>query len=93
MEKMAVILDGAKLTTDVGAEVCFQLGKEEVNRFYTAPQILAGKTNKGLGWLQEQFHRVSWSSLDKASCSKPEMFQVWLSKQCINICATQLNMA
>jgi hypothetical protein len=28
-EKAAVVLDGVKLTTDVGAEVRFQLGNEE----------------------------------------------------------------
>jgi hypothetical protein len=44
-------------------------------------------------WSQERFNQVSWSSLDASICSKPDMFQVWLAKQCIRICATRLNMA
>jgi hypothetical protein len=34
LEKAAVVLDGVKLTTDVGPEVCVQLGMEEAERFY-----------------------------------------------------------
>jgi hypothetical protein len=36
-EKAAAVLDGVKLTTDVGPEVCIQLGMEEAERFYTKP--------------------------------------------------------
>ncbi len=36
-EKAAVVLDGVKLTTDVGAEVRYRLGKEDAERFYTKP--------------------------------------------------------
>jgi hypothetical protein len=34
LEKAAVVLDGVKLTTDVGPEVHLQLGKEEAELFY-----------------------------------------------------------
>jgi hypothetical protein len=79
---------------DVGAEVRYRLGKEEANKFYTRPKFISSGTNEGEpGWLQERFNQVSWSSLDASICSKPDMFQVWLSKQCIGTCATWLNMA
>jgi hypothetical protein len=94
LEKVAIILDGTKQTTDVGAEVCYCLTKEEANKFYTKPTLISGSTNKGgLGWSQERFNQVSWSSLDASICLKPNMLQVWLAKQCIGICATRLNMA
>ena len=85
LEKAAILLDEVKLTTDVGAEVCFWLGKEEAtrNRFYTAPKaIVRGVNNGGLVWSQSRFGQVSWtlSLLDAAHRSKPEMFQVWLSQ-------------
>jgi hypothetical protein len=93
-EKAAIILNGTKLTTDVGAEVHYCFGKEEANRFYTQPKLISSGTNKGgLGWLHERFDQVSWSSLDVSICSKPDMFQVWLFKQCIGTFATWLNMA
>ncbi len=51
LEKTAVIQDGVKLTTDVGAEVCFHLGKEYTSRFYSSPKVLTGGTNNGkLSW-------------------------------------------
>jgi hypothetical protein len=94
LEKVAIILDGTKQTTDAGAEVRNCLGKEEAIKFYTKPTLISGGTNKGgLGWLQERFNQVSWSSLDASIHLKPDMFQVWLAKQCIRICATRLNMA
>jgi hypothetical protein len=94
LEKAAIILDGTKQTTNVGAEVRYHIGKEEGNTFYTKPTLISGDTNKGeLRWLQERFDQVSWSSLDASIRSKPNMFQVWLAKQCIGIYATRLNMA
>ncbi len=37
-EKGAIVLDGTKLTTDVGSEVRYRLGKEDAERFYTKPR-------------------------------------------------------
>jgi hypothetical protein len=94
METAAIVLDSVKLTTDVGAEVRFCLGKEEALRFYTKPkEVTNGRNRGGLGWSTHRFHQVAWDSLDLALQSKPDMFQVWLSKQCIGICATLKNMA
>jgi hypothetical protein len=94
METAAIVLDSVKLTTDIGAEVRFCLGKEEALRFYTKPKEVTNGCNRGgLGWSTHRFHQVAWDSLDLALWSKPDMFQVWLSKQCIGICATWKNMA
>jgi hypothetical protein len=46
-EKAAVVLDGIKLTKDVGPEVCIQLGKEEAERFYTKFCNIVNGVNKG----------------------------------------------
>jgi hypothetical protein len=59
-ENAAVILDGVKLTTDVGAEVRYRLGKEDAERFYTKPcNVIRGTNRGGLGWSHERFQSVS----------------------------------
>ncbi len=89
-EKAAVVLDGVKLTTNVGLEVCFCLSKEDAERFYTKPgDVIRGTNRGGLQWSSERFHSVAWEALDVALKKKPDMFQLWLSKQCIGICATR----
>jgi hypothetical protein len=48
LEKAAIVLDGMKLTTDVGTEVRYQLGKEEAKCFYTAPKrVIHGVNRRG----------------------------------------------
>ncbi len=80
-EKAAVVLDGVKLTTDVGSEVRYHLGKEDAERFYTKPRDVIRGTNRGsLGWSSDRFHSVVWQALDSALKSNPDMFQLWLSK-------------
>jgi hypothetical protein len=55
---------------------------------------LVGGINKGgLGWLEERFNQVAWIKLYGALLSKPDMYQLWLSKQCIGICDTRRNLA
>jgi hypothetical protein len=93
-EKAAVLVGTKKMTTNVGPEVHFQLGREDALRFYTLPMVLVGRVNKGgLGWSQRRFEQVSWSTLELVLCSKPDTYQLWLSKQCIGICATRRNLA
>ena len=88
-ESIAVVL-GIKLTTDIGLEVRYRLGKEDAERFYTKPRNVVQGTNRGgLGWLSKRFHSVTWHSLKAGLKSKPDMFHIWLSKQCIRICAMQ----
>jgi hypothetical protein len=94
LELAAIVLDSVKLTTDVGAEVRFRLGKEAASHFYTRPKdVTNGRNTGGLGWSTHRFNQVAWGTLDLALRSKPDMFQVWLSKQCIGICATRKNMS
>ncbi len=83
-----------KMMTDVGPEVRFQLGREDALRFYMLLVVLVGRVNKGgLGWLRRRFQQVSWSTLELVLLSKPDMYQLWLSKQCIGIHATRRNLA
>ncbi len=93
-EKAAIVLDGIKLTTDVGAEVQYCQCKKDAKRFYTKPRnVLHGTNRGGLGGSSEQLYSVAWTALDAALTSKPDMFQIWLSKQCIGICTTRSNLA
>ncbi len=79
---------------DVGPEVCFQLGREDALRFYMLLVVWVGGVNKGgQGWSRRRFEQVSWSTLELVLCSKPDMYQLWLSKQCIGICATRCDLA
>jgi hypothetical protein len=94
LEKAIVFVGTEKMTTDVGPEVCFQLGREDALRFYMLPVVLVGRVNKGgLGWSRRRFEQVSWSTLELVLRSKPDMYQLWLSKHCIGICATRQNLA
>jgi hypothetical protein len=89
-----VFVGSEKMTTDMGSEVCFQLGREDAIRFYTLLVVLVRGVDKGgLGWLQRRFEKVSWSTLELVLCSKPDIYQLWLSKQCMGICATRWNLA
>jgi hypothetical protein len=94
LEKAAVFIDNEKSTTNVGPNVRFLLGTEEASRFYTSPVVLIRGVNKGdLDWSEERFDQVAWADLDRALHQKPNMYQLWLSKQCIGICATRGNLA
>jgi hypothetical protein len=92
-EEAAVVLDGFKLMTYVGPEVCIQWGMEEAESFKTKPcNIVNGVNKRHLGWSPQRFHTVAWKALDASLKSKPDMFQLWLSKQCIGICASRKTM-
>jgi hypothetical protein len=66
-EIAAIVLDGVKFATDVGAEVQLQLGKEEAEQFYTKPCDLVHNINRGvLGWSLQRFNSVAWTALDAA---------------------------
>jgi hypothetical protein len=94
LESAAIVLDSVKLTTDVGSEVRFCLGNEEAARFFTSPKaVTIGCNTGGLGWSTHRFNQVAWGTLDSMLRTKPDMFQVWLSKQSIGICVTQKNMS
>jgi hypothetical protein len=66
LKKVAIVLDSVKLTTDVGSEVRFHLGKEEAARFYTAlKELVNGSNTGGLGWSPHRFNQA-WSALESA---------------------------
>ncbi len=72
----------------------FCLGKEDAARFYTSPKAVTNGCNTGgLGWSTHRFNQVDWGTLDLVLLTKPDIFQVWLSKQSIGICATWKNMS
>jgi hypothetical protein len=77
LESAAIVLDSVKLTTDVGLEVQFRIGKEEAARFYTSPKAVTnGDNTGGLGWSTYRLNQVAWSTLDLVLRTKPDMFQV-----------------
>ncbi len=91
---MAIVVNGDKLTTDVGQEVRYALGHEEARKFYTKAIKLKGSTNTGgLGWSEYRFKQVAWKLIDDALRNKPDMFQIWHVKQCIGVCTTRFRMA
>lgn len=94
-EQASLIVNGNKLTSDVSGPVRFVLGKVEAERFYTRCVDIQdnGVNVGGLGWSSEQFHLVDWESLHLCLNSRPDMFGIWLAKQCIGVCATRRNMA
>jgi hypothetical protein len=94
LEKVAIVVNGEKLTTDVGQEVRYALGHEEAWKFYTKAIKMKGSTNTGgLGWSEYRCEQVAWKSIDDALRNKPDMFQIWHAKQCIGVCATRSQMA
>ncbi len=43
--------------------------------------------------MEERFKQVAWADLDWALHPKPDMYQLWLLKQCIGICAARRNLS
>ncbi len=94
LEKVALVVNGETLTTDVGQEVRYDLGHKEAWKIYTGTIKMKGSTNTGgLGWSEYQFQQVAWKLIDDALRNKPDMFQIWHAKQCIKVCTTRSRMA
>ena len=94
LEKIAVYVDGVKLTSDVSKDIRFSLGKVEARKFYTAPKVIVKDVNKGgLGWSTSRFDQVDWKALDTVLSTKPENYGLWLSKQVAGVSATRANMS
>jgi hypothetical protein len=96
LEKVANVINGEKLTTDVGKEVWYALGQEEARRFSMGAIVMNDSTNTNTGrlrWSQYRFDQVSWKSINATLQTKPDMFQIWHAKQYIGICATRSQMA
>ena len=94
-EHAAIMVGGEKLTSDVSEPIRFYLGHLEARRFYTQPKDIRenGVNRGGLGWMESRFDMVDWRSLHDALSKRPEMFRVWLAKQCMGVNATRRNMA
>lgn len=97
-ERVAVIIDGVKQTSDVAGDARFTLGMQDAERLYTAPlgqRDSNGRRsgNGGLGWSREAFRSVDWRRLDDCLGSKPQMYRQWLSKQSSGFCGTQYMVA
>lgn len=93
-EKVAAIIDGVKQTSDVANAARFYLGIQEAEKLYTAPiqpRDSQGRRppSSGLGWSKDSFNAVDWRTLSECLCSKPQMYQQWLSKQSSGFCGTQ----
>lgn len=94
-EMSAVVVNGAKLTSDISDPIRYELGRIEAKAFYTQPRLLGdnGVNMGGLGWTPEKFDLVDWAGLHAALKNKPDTFGIWLAKQGIGVCATRRNTA
>ncbi len=93
-ERVAVVVNGVKITSQVAPAIQFALGKVDARRFYTkAVDRVHGSNKGGLGWSDKAFDGVDWEALTQTLSHKPESFQLLLSKQLIGVCAKQKNIA
>ena len=72
-EDAALIVDGLKVTGDIGDVVRYAKGKEEARAY------LVGRKK----WSNEKFDEVDWKRLDMCLRGKAQGFNIWLSKQCL----------
>ena len=86
-EQTSVVIGGNKMTSDVSEPVRYFLRRVEAKRFFTqAIDIQDNGVNRGgLGWTNEQFELVDWESLHESLKTRPDMFRIWLSKQCMGV--------
>ena len=91
-ENIAIMINNKKITSNVAPTICFELGKEEAQKFYTkAIRQVHGSNKGGLGWSNKALNKIDWKALDCALKGRSNSFQLWLSKQAIGVCATQMN--
>ena len=66
-----------------------------VKWFYTKAEDICDNSidHGGLRWTDEHIKLVDWESLDATLKGKPDMFCIWLAKQCIRVNAMRRNMA
>ncbi len=91
-ENIAIMINNKKITSNVAPTICFELGKEEAQKFYTkAIRQVHGSNKGGLGWYNRALNKVDWKEINCALKGRPNGFQLWLSKQAIGVCAMQKN--
>ena len=79
-EDAALIVDGTKVTGDIGEAVRYAQGREEARAY------LVGRKK----WSNEKFDEVDWKRLDMCLKGKAKGFNIWLSKQCSGFCGTRV---
>lgn len=65
LKAASVYYKDVKLSSECGAEICFQVGKSNARQFYI----------NTLGWFAATFNSIDWEAQDKALESKPDMFK------------------
>lgn len=82
LENAAVYYQNSKITEECGTELRYQIGRMKACFFYL----------EELGCYAATFDAVNWETHDRATANKPEMFRLWLCKQCSGFSATGKNM-
>ena len=82
-ESAAVLVNGVKITGDLGDAIRYAKGYEEAREFLT----------KQKGWSDEQFLAVDWKSLHMTLKGKPDAYRTWLSKQHSGFCGTRVQVS
>ena len=78
-EKVAGYVCWSKQTSDVSDDLRYHMGwVQEAQEWYNSHNIMH----------LTAFDTVDWPSLQATVKSKPQMYQIWLSKQATNFCAT-----
>eukprot|EP00804_Cyclotella_cryptica_P019017 CCRYP_021153-RA/>CCRYP_021153-RA protein AED:0.30 eAED:0.40 QI:0/0/0/1/0/0/3/0/402 len=81
-KKVAILIDGVKISHNLRKCMRFHLSMAEARSFYSTT----------LGWATPTFNSADWAHLDQALTSSSKMFSVRLSKQVSGFSATDLNM-
>ncbi len=81
-KRVAVVVNGVKITSQVALAIQFALGKVDAQWFCTkAVDRVRGSNKGGLGWSDKAFDGVDWEAITQTLSHKPESFQLTLSKQ------------
>ena len=79
-EDAALIIDGLKVTGDVGEAIRFAKGMEEAREF------LVGSEK----WSNEKFDEVDWKTLDRCMKIKSKGYKIWMTKHHSGFCGTRV---
>ena len=79
-EDEALIVNGLKVTGEIGSVVRFAKGMEEARTY------LVGMKK----WSNEKFDEVDWKMLDSCLRGKSQGLGIWLAKQCSGFCGTRV---
>ena len=79
-EDAAFIVDGIKVTGDIGEAIRFAEGMEEAREFFVGREK----------WSHEKFDEVDWKILNNTLNGKNKGFKIWLMKQHSGFCGTRV---